>query len=54
MSENTTVIDPVCGMSIDPASAATSAEHEGRTYYFCSTHCAESFRNNPAKYTSTQ
>ena len=54
MSENTTVIDPVCGMSIDPASAATSAEHEGRTYYFCSAHCAESFRDDPAKYISTR
>ncbi|WNB86989.1 heavy metal translocating P-type ATPase [Cellulomonas sp. ATA003] len=44
------VTDPVCGMSIDPASAAASAEHDGTTYYFCSTHCEASFKSDPAKY----
>jgi YHS domain-containing protein len=31
--------DPVCGMTVDPATAARQAVHGGRTYYFCSTHC---------------
>ena len=44
------VTDPVCGMSIDPTSATASAEHDGRTYYFCSTHCANQFRDNPDRY----
>jgi Cu+-exporting ATPase len=44
------VIDPVCGMSIDPLSAAESAEHEGKSYYFCSAHCAAAFEKDPAKY----
>ncbi|WP_448072952.1 heavy metal translocating P-type ATPase [Georgenia yuyongxinii] len=44
------VTDPVCGMSIDPTSAAGSAEYEGNTYYFCSGHCAETFKAEPAKY----
>lgn len=44
------VTDPVCGMSIDPTSSAASAEHDGNTYHFCSTHCAESFKADPAKY----
>ncbi|MDT0167226.1 heavy metal translocating P-type ATPase [Actinotalea sp. AC32] len=44
------VTDPVCGMSIDPASAAGTAEHEGTTYHFCSHHCAESFRADPTRY----
>ena len=44
------VTDPVCGMSIDPASAAGTAEHEGKTYHFCSHNCAESFRADPARY----
>ena len=44
------VTDPMCGMSVDPASSAASAEHDGNTYYFCSTHCAESFKADPAKY----
>jgi Cu+-exporting ATPase len=42
--------DPVCGMSIDPATAAETAEHEGTTYYFCSAHCAATFEKDPAKY----
>lgn len=47
---NTTATDPVCGMRIDPASAADSAEYEGSTYFFCSAHCATSFRADPARY----
>ncbi|MBI3696077.1 MAG: HAD-IC family P-type ATPase, partial [Acidobacteria bacterium] len=39
-----TVKDPVCGMLVDPASAAGKYEHGGQTYYFCSRHCLEKFR----------
>ncbi|HXZ26697.1 MAG TPA: YHS domain-containing protein, partial [Terriglobales bacterium] len=46
--------DPVCGMSVDPARAQGSAAHAGTTYYFCSTHCAEKFRTDPAKYLAPQ
>ena len=31
-----THIDPVCGMTVDPAEAAATATHNGNTYYFCS------------------
>ena len=48
--EPTTVTDPVCGMSVDPAAAAATAEYEGRRYYFCSGHCAKSFKDDPARY----
>ena len=44
------VTDPVCGMSIDPAGAADTIEHDGTTYYFCSAHCAASFAKDPSKY----
>jgi len=44
------VTDPVCGMSVDPATAAASVEHEGRTYYFCGKGCAKSFRADPGNY----
>jgi Cu+-exporting ATPase len=44
-------IDPVCGMSVDPAHAADSIEHAGKTYYFCARSCAEKFRANPELYT---
>jgi len=47
---NEDAIDPVCGMSVDPATAAGSHTHAGTTYYFCSQHCLERFRADPAKY----
>jgi Cu+-exporting ATPase len=43
-------IDPVCGMTVDPDSAAGSYEYEGRTYYFCSTHCLHKFRDDPERF----
>lgn len=42
-------IDPVCGMTVDPRSAAGSATHDGKTYWFCSAHCLAAFEANPAK-----
>ena len=36
------MLDPVCGMEIDPASAAAT-RGGGVTYYFCSQQCAEQF-----------
>ena len=35
--------DPVCGMEIDPNSAAAKFDVEGKTYYFCSMGCKKSF-----------
>ena len=49
--KTTEAVDPVCGMTINPDSAAGSLEHEGTTYYFCSKHCLATFQANPAKYT---
>ncbi len=45
-----TVMDPVCGMSVDPARNRGSVEHAGKTYNFCSPHCAEKFKSDPDKY----
>jgi P-type Cu+ transporter len=42
--------DPVCGMSVDPATAKHKAEHAGATYYFCSAGCRGKFVAEPAKY----
>src|SRR5215467_14993638 len=47
------VKDPVCGMSVDPAKAAGKVEHKGKTYYFCSTRCAERFAQEPEKFLAT-
>ena len=42
--------DPVCGMSVDPATAKHSAEHDGQTYYFCSAGCRGKFVAEPARF----
>jgi Cu+-exporting ATPase len=45
-----TVIDPVCGMEIDPETAAGKSEYKGQTYYFCAPGCKQSFDKDPEKY----
>jgi YHS domain-containing protein len=42
--------DPVCGMTVTKAGAAGSSEYQGKTYYFCSTSCKQSFDKNPKQY----
>jgi Cu+-exporting ATPase len=44
------VVDPVCGMVIDPADAAGRLEHDGTTYYFCHPSCLERFQSDPAAF----
>jgi len=41
--------DPVCGMTVDTASAH-HLTHEGREYYFCSAGCKEKFEKDPGAY----
>ena len=41
--------DPVCGMCVD-REKGFKKEYEGRTYYFCSSHCQEIFEKEPQKY----
>jgi YHS domain-containing protein len=48
--ERVIVKDVVCGMDVDPATAAASSEYEGQTYYFCSLACKKSFDADPAEY----
>ena len=43
------VIDPVCGMTVNPPGAG-SYEHDGKTYYFCSQHCLHKFQNAPEEF----
>src|SRR5688572_15112321 len=42
--------DPVCGMTVDPASAAGHVDYKGKTYHFCSQHCVHAFKANPEKF----
>src|ERR1019366_6011375 len=46
------VIDPVCGMAVNPLEARGKAQYEGQTYYFCSPGCMHKFVSSPAKYLS--
>jgi Cu+-exporting ATPase len=46
----TTVVDPVCGMTIDPATAAGHHDYLGTTYYFCNPGCLAKFQADPQKY----
>ncbi|MEJ0051244.1 MAG: heavy metal translocating P-type ATPase [Methylovirgula sp.] len=46
----TTVIDPVCGMSVDPATAKHHLVHAGHDYFFCSGNCREKFEASPESY----
>jgi Cu+-exporting ATPase len=48
----TTTVDPVCGMTVNPDTAAASREVDDVTYYFCSAHCAATFDADPARYTT--
>jgi len=42
--------DPVCGMTVNPATAKYAYEHAGTTHYFCHARCVEKFKANPEKY----
>ena len=45
-------IDPVCGMEVDPQTAAGSTEYKGTTDYFCSLGCLEDFKEDPESFLS--
>src|SRR5438552_1623199 len=42
--------DPVCGMTVEAAKAAGSAEYGGKRYYFCGKGCLAKFQAEPEKY----
>jgi xanthine dehydrogenase accessory factor len=45
-------VDPVCGITVDVASAYHWHQHEGVTYYFCAAGCQQRFADDPAGYLS--
>jgi Cu+-exporting ATPase len=49
-----TKIDPVCGMKVLPQKAASSVQHAGHTWYFCSAGCGTKFEADPGKYDGSQ
>lgn len=46
----TKVLDPVCGMTVDPATSKHRFDHHGETLHFCSAGCRTKFAADPAKY----
>ncbi len=44
------VLDPVCGMTVDPATTPHRHLHGGETYFFCSGGCRTKFAADPGKY----
>lgn len=44
------VTDPVCSMTIESDKAAATEVFQGRTYYFCSASCHDTFRETPDRY----
>jgi Cu+-exporting ATPase len=45
-----TVLDPVCGMKVDPHTTKHRTEHAGRIYYFCAEGCRQKFIGSPVKF----
>jgi Cu+-exporting ATPase len=48
------MIDPICGMNVEPDRAAGSHVYNGQTYYFCSQHCLAKFKEDPEKFLKSQ
>src|SRR5450631_4391021 len=42
--------DPVCGMSVDPATSKHQFDYRGETYHFCSEGCRTKFAADPTQY----
>ena len=47
------VVDPVCGMHVDPHNAPAQSNYDGKTYYFCSEECKRTFDATPEQYTAS-
>src|SRR5256885_5509213 len=52
-SETVRVVDPVCGMKVDPATAKFRSRHRDRDYFFCCGGCLAKFQTNPEKLLSS-
>ncbi len=46
---NRMVMDPICKMEVDPATAQWTSKHDGKMYYFCAPGCKEMFDQDPGK-----
>lgn len=44
------VVDPACGMEVDPIDSSVTAEYDGQLYYFCSEGCKGQFEKDPKRF----
>ena len=44
------MIDPICGMTVEPGNAAGKHVYNGQNYFFCSHHCLAKFKEDPEKF----
>ncbi len=54
MNHRDIATDPVCGMHIDTSTAEYRAEHDQKSYYFCSAHCHSKFVAAPETYSTSK
>ena len=47
-------VNPVCGITVEPAQARHVLGYQGQQFYFCCDGCKQEFENNPAKYAAIQ
>jgi xanthine dehydrogenase accessory factor len=53
-SEIVEAVDPVCGMTVEVASARYQVEQDGITYYFCCAGCVKAFEGDPTQFTGSK
>ena len=53
-TQDGSLVDPVCGMTVAVDPANHPVEHDGRTYYFCCPGCRYSFKKDPASFLSQE
>jgi Cu+-exporting ATPase len=46
--------DPVCGMTVNPKTAAGKYQYNGQSYFFCSHHCLTKFKEDPDKFMNSR
>lgn len=44
------ILDPVCGMTVDPETAKYKSAYKEQDYYFCAENCLKKFKADPEKY----
>ena len=50
MATEKMLTDPVCGMTVETATAEYRSFRDGQAYYFCSAGCKQAFDEDPARY----